>query len=99
MNWIHVEDDLPANAKTVLVAYNGMWKPARQRHWAVLMARYSGGQWRFLDKRTKSRKPERVRYWMPIPRVPSEEVTKMDAMRVRRLRGDYGLTGSGSHRP
>lgn len=68
--WIAVTERLPRNSKRVLVAYNGMWKPSRRSHWAVLEAKYSGGEWRFLHPRHKSRKSERVRFWMPIPKPP-----------------------------
>lgn len=63
-------DRPPSGNAPVLVAYNAMWKPSRQKHWAVLIARFSGGQWRFLNKKDKTRRPERIRFWMPLPKPP-----------------------------
>lgn len=57
----------PSGKAAVLVAYNGMWKPSRKRHWTVLLAKFSGGKFRFLTTKDKTRKPERVKYWMPLP--------------------------------
>ena len=68
--WIPVTKRLPRNDKPVLVAYNAMWKPSRQRHWSVHIVRYAGGQWRFLTTKEKTRKPERIRFWMPLPTAP-----------------------------
>lgn len=72
MDWISVKDELPRSHKKVLVAYlpgfhmDPATKKVRPRRWQIMFSRYSGGQWRFLVKNEKTRKPERIRYWMPL---------------------------------
>lgn len=64
--WESCAEQLPANNFPVLVAYLSETK----RKWSVIQARYSGGEWRFLTKRHKSRIQERILYWMSLPEPP-----------------------------
>lgn len=73
--WISVTERLPKNDKRVLIAYRpgAHARPdgtLRKNPWQIMFSRYSGGQWRFLYPGEKTRKSERVRYWMPFPKVP-----------------------------
>lgn len=75
-HWISVTERLPESVDTVLIAYQSAYhasnKIQKMRGWSVLMARYAGGEWRFLTPKQKTRLPERIRFWMPIPDHPRE---------------------------
>jgi len=72
--WISVKSQLPESDVPVLVAYRAQYKPRKTNldgtRWSIITARHAGGEWRFLTKNQKSRLPERIIYWMPLPAAP-----------------------------
>ena len=76
MMWIDVREHVPATDTPVIVAYKASYRHTTKKHhrWSIFFACYSGGQWRFIDKRHKTHVPENVRYWMP--RLPLPEDVK-----------------------
>jgi hypothetical protein len=75
--WISVKDRLPDHTKRVLVVYKnahhhtpkGEAAMKRNRR-TVVFAIFGGGQWRFIDKRDKTRLHERVTHWQEVPPLP-----------------------------
>lgn len=63
--WINVTDKLPTRPSRVLVVYRT--KAGRER---IIVCRYSGGEWRFLEPAHKKNKPGRVTHWMRLPMTP-----------------------------
>lgn len=71
--WIACSDNLPDTDAPVLAAYRSQCRPRKRlsgHGWSLILARYTGGEWRFLTPRQKTRLPERIRYWMPLPPPP-----------------------------
>lgn len=83
MNWIRCIDKMPPHTRKVLVGYRTGFKhdgngKALPRKTIVTTARYSGGEWRFLEKKNKrSLKSERVMVWAEIPEFNLAVVSKL----------------------
>ena len=68
--WIRVDVRLPAEDVRVLVVYKAGQGYGSGGSKSVHFARFAGGQWRFVARNEKSRLPERITHWTPIPRLP-----------------------------
>jgi hypothetical protein len=66
VRWVDCAERLPGHDGRVLIVY-------RSKHGkrSMHVARYSGGEWRFIDKPPKRvMTPERVTHWMEEPALP-----------------------------
>ena len=70
VNWICIDERLPSTDARVLVVYKAGPGYCGSGSKSAHFARFVAGQWRFLDLHDKSRLPERVTHWMPVPRLP-----------------------------
>lgn len=68
--WFSVRDRLPSNERMVLIMYRSAPRADKGGRPSQHLARYSGGQWRFLVPRDKTKIPERVTHWMRLPKYP-----------------------------
>lgn len=78
--WVSVNDRLPKDdpRRRWMVCYQNpkhyapkdYHNPARRTDRVAIPAIYSGGAWRFIDVRDKTRLSERVTHWRPWPKLP-----------------------------
>lgn len=67
--WVPVRRQLPREGVRVLISYE-----SRTGHRRVIFAIHSGGEWRFLEPRDKSKLPERITHWADEPKPPSKRL-------------------------
>ena len=66
--WIPVSERMPRSDRMVLIMYRSAPRNDKNGKPSQHLARYAGGQWRFLVPRDKTKLPERVTHWMPLPK-------------------------------
>jgi len=67
MSWVDVIEWVPDSDRRVLAVYQPLVSKRRK----VVVARYAGGSWRFVeDATTTKKKSERVTHWMEMPFLP-----------------------------
>lgn len=96
MKWTHVEDGLPKDGLFVYVVCRKMGGGK-----AITRACHRGGEWRFVEPRFRTLKPERVTHWIdltpPPPPVPVTETGRRGAFlrELTVLTQTYGIVIGG----
>lgn len=90
--WIPVAEALPQDDFPVIVAYlPGFHKSTKQnrpRSWSITVARFSGGEWRFIIPKQKTRLPSRIKFWQPSPTPPRRSLIESFRPKPREPQGE-----------